>query len=148
MGYTLGLTALAWGAGALVLLAVYAPFGPWRNWWIQPLARVGTASYAIYLWHVPVRRWGGNLAAALTGVEAPTLGGLLLYVIGAVAVGWLMTLAVERPFLRLRDRLYRHGYPSAGGSPAAAAARTRARFMSLRRHCSRADADQSVRRAP
>ena len=106
MGYTLGLTALAWGAGALVLLAVYAPFGPWRDWWIRPLARVGGASYAIYLWQVPVRRWGGSLAAALTGVEVPTLGGLLLYVIGAVAVGWLMTIAVERPFLRLRDRRY------------------------------------------
>ena len=106
LGYTLGLTALAWGAGALVLLAVYAPFGPWRDWWIQPLARVGGASYAIYLWQVPVRRWGGNLGSALTGVEAPTLGGLLLYVLGALAVGWLMTIAVERPFLRLRDRLY------------------------------------------
>jgi peptidoglycan/LPS O-acetylase OafA/YrhL len=107
LGYTLGLTALAWGAGALVLLAVHAPFGPWGDWWVRPLARVGGASYAIYLWQVPVRRWGGSLAAAVTGVETPTLGGLLLYVVGAVAVGWLMTVAVERPFLALRDRRYR-----------------------------------------
>jgi peptidoglycan/LPS O-acetylase OafA/YrhL len=115
MGYTLGVTALAWGAGALVLLAVYAPFGSWRDWWVRPLARVGGASYAIYLWQVPVRRWGGSLATAVTGVATPTLGGLLLYVIGAVAVGWLMTFAVERPFLRLRDRRYRGTPPMPTG---------------------------------
>ena len=113
LGFTLGFTALAWSAGALVLLAVYAPFGPWRDWWIRPLAWVGAASYAIYLWHVPVRRWGGRLAADLTGVWAPTLGGIVLYVVAAVLVGWLMTVAVERPFLRFRDRRY----PGTGRAP-------------------------------
>jgi peptidoglycan/LPS O-acetylase OafA/YrhL len=104
--YTAGLTALYLGAGSLLLLARYAPFGAPRRALIAPLAWVGANSYAIYLWHVPVRKWGGGLLALATGQGSPTVLGLALYVAAAVAVGALMTSAIERPALAWRDRRF------------------------------------------
>lgn len=102
--YTLGFTLLYLGAGALLLLARYAPFGEFRGGLVAPLAWVGANSYAIYLWHVHVRDWGGGLLTLATGRTSPTVGGLLLYVVAAVLVGALMTWAIERPALAWRDR--------------------------------------------
>jgi peptidoglycan/LPS O-acetylase OafA/YrhL len=102
--FTLGLSSLYLGGGSLLLLARYAPFGAPRRSLVAPLAWVGANSYAIYLWHVPVREWGGGLLAVLTGQDAPTVAGLLLYVVGAVLFGAFMTRAIERPALAWRDR--------------------------------------------
>jgi peptidoglycan/LPS O-acetylase OafA/YrhL len=102
--FTVGLSTLYLGAGSLLLLARYSPFALGLSGLVAPLAWVGANSYAIYLWHVPVRQWGGGLLAWLTGQEAPTVGGLLLYVLGAVLFGAFMTRMVERPALAWRDR--------------------------------------------
>jgi peptidoglycan/LPS O-acetylase OafA/YrhL len=104
LGYTAGLTATYLGAGAILLLARYAPFGPPPGKLVAPLAWVGANSYAIYLWHVPVREWGGGLLALATRSGHPTVAGLLLYVVGAVLVGAFMTRMIERPALAWRDR--------------------------------------------
>ena len=104
--YTAGLSALYLGGGSLLLLARYAPFGAPRRGLIVPLAWVGANSYAIYLWHVPVRQWGGRLLALGTGQDTPTVPGLALYVVAAVVVGALMTRAIERPALAWRDRRF------------------------------------------
>lgn len=102
--FTAGLTLLYLGAGALLLLARYAPFGRPPYGLVAALAWVGANSYAIYLWHVPVRQWGGGLLALGTGHTSPTVPGLLLYVAAAVLVGAAMTWAIERPALAWRDR--------------------------------------------
>jgi peptidoglycan/LPS O-acetylase OafA/YrhL len=102
--FTVGLSMLYLGAGSLLLLARYSPFSVVPHGLVGPLAWVGANSYAIYLWHVPVRQWGGGLLASLTGQDTPTVGGLLLYVLGAVCFGAFMTRMVERPPLAWRDR--------------------------------------------
>ncbi len=104
LAYTAGLSGLYLAAGAFLLLARYAPFGmPSRNI-LGPLAWVGANSYAIYLWHVTVRNWGGGLAAHFTGQTTPTVPGLLLYAVAAVLFGAFMTRMIERPALAWRDR--------------------------------------------
>jgi peptidoglycan/LPS O-acetylase OafA/YrhL len=104
--YTAGLSALYLAAGALLLLARYAPFGlPLRSI-VGPLAWVGANSYAIYLWHVTVRQWGGGLLAVTTGQTSPTVPGLVLYVAAAVLFGAFMTRMIERPALAWRDRYF------------------------------------------
>jgi peptidoglycan/LPS O-acetylase OafA/YrhL len=70
------------------------------------LAFVGTYSYSIYLWHVPVEIFG------LRGIEAlspVTLSPALLtyvYIVISIPFGILMAHVIEFPVLRLRDRLF------------------------------------------
>jgi peptidoglycan/LPS O-acetylase OafA/YrhL len=71
-----------------------------------PAVWLGTRSYAIYLWHVPLialgeaRGWSPSMAA-LIGV--PT----------AIIVSEISYRLVERPFLRLKSRLH----PRPGPAP-------------------------------
>jgi peptidoglycan/LPS O-acetylase OafA/YrhL len=102
--YTAGFSTIYLGAGALLLLARYGPFNIPHRSVVAPLAWVGANGYAIYLWHVPVRDWGGGLLALGTGQHTPTPAGLLLYVVGAVLFGAFMTRMIERPALAWRDR--------------------------------------------
>jgi peptidoglycan/LPS O-acetylase OafA/YrhL len=71
---------------------------------------MGTRSYAIYLWHVPLITLGQARGlslplAALVGVPATML-------LAEFSYRW-----VERPFLRLKDRLH----PRIPAQPSAAA---------------------------
>jgi peptidoglycan/LPS O-acetylase OafA/YrhL len=102
---TVGLTGLYLGFGGLLMLAVYNGLG----WLPRPvgsaLAGIGVYSYSIYLWHVPIREWGGRLLTNFTHHEGLSLPGLLLYLVASVLVGIGMSKLVEIPFLRARDRL-------------------------------------------
>jgi peptidoglycan/LPS O-acetylase OafA/YrhL len=96
--YTIGLTALQFAAGALVLGALLSHWSPC----LAPLAWVGASSYSIYLWHMPVIHWGLPLLGSWD-----TYGlRLVTAVVGSVAVGIAMGRLVERPTLRLRDALW------------------------------------------
>jgi len=73
----------------------------WKGAW-RPLAVIGTYSYSIYLWHIPVRFFG---LGWLPGEAAPLTRAavyLALCIVAGVAAAWL----VERPFLALRDHLF------------------------------------------
>src|SRR5262249_46680857 len=124
---TVGFTALYVAFGALVLLAdAYPDFGSrGPRSLVLPaklLAAVGVYSYTIYLFHAVVLRLPGvgrlrdlirdhaGLSSSLAG-----WGDRVLFWALAVGGGVLLAHAVERPFLRLRDRLYpsrRRGEPS------------------------------------
>ncbi len=101
---TLGLSLLWVGSGCLVLWCYFAEGGPLlRSRPARWLAWVGAASYGIYLWHLP---WSHRIIEAL-GHHVPLSvpAQVALFVGLAIALGWLMTLAVERPALALRERL-------------------------------------------
>ena len=118
-----GLTLTLLGAAAF-LLALYTStsddLGPTRRV-ASPLVRllcwVGVFSYAIYLWHVTAM---GAVTKVTNRVIVEPLGesqlswllSVVVIVSFALAVGILATLAVERPILRMRDRLAPSRAPS------------------------------------
>jgi peptidoglycan/LPS O-acetylase OafA/YrhL len=117
--------ALGWNAvtpvigGALLIAGLVSGGAPGigRVFAAAPAVWLGTRSYAIYLWHVPLialgeaRGWPQWLAA-LVGV--PTA-----IIVSGVSYRW-----VERPFLRLKARL--HPRPTPDDAQTAPASRIRA----------------------
>ena len=93
--HTFGLTAHALGSGAVLLLALS---GSWHS---RPLGFIGTHSYSIYLWHMPIRFFG----VALLPTATPPLPVFLAYLVFSVVAGVVAARLIERPFLALRDRL-------------------------------------------
>ena len=63
----------------------------------RPLALLGTASYSLYLWHLP-------LIEAIGSAEWSFLGLLAVAGPACVAVAFVSYRLVEEPFLRLRTR--------------------------------------------
>jgi peptidoglycan/LPS O-acetylase OafA/YrhL len=102
IGTTVGFTVAYVTAAALLLLVYKAAWVPKARVISVPMAFLGRYSYGIYIWHV--------FAAATTVHllhldEASPVGQVLRYGV-AIAVGVLATVAVEKPVLRLRDRLF------------------------------------------
>ena len=99
---TWGLTVNSLAAAAILvgLLHVRLP----ASCAVRATAALGRASYAVYLWHIPWVLLGLPQLEALTGPLdfAPRVAA---YLGGSVGLGLLMTWFVERPALRLRDRL-------------------------------------------
>jgi len=102
--YSLGFTQIYIGSGCIVsaLLVRGIP----RNALTVLMAKIGTYSYSIYLWHLAVRRWGINWSADLYGESLSPLAELSIYVFGSILIGVLMSKLVEFPVLKLRDRLF------------------------------------------
>lgn len=70
--------------------------------WVRAMAKVGTWSYGIYLWHLEIL---GRLEHYGMGKLPPEL----LWVLGlgaSIGVGALVTQWIERPVLRMRDRFF------------------------------------------
>lgn len=106
--HTLGFALLYVGFGSILLLALlWAP--PVPGVLKAPLAPLGAAmayvgrnSYAIYLWHFPVQK----LLRPLVAGVMPDAAGFAIYIAGSMALGIVSTRLIERPSLRLRDRLF------------------------------------------
>ncbi|MCB0765718.1 MAG: acyltransferase [Flavobacteriales bacterium] len=102
--YTIGLST-AYIAGMIAVgLAVTAEGHParWRPI-TTPLAWVGGISYNTYLWHLFVL-----LVIEMVADGAGMSGGsleLVLFIIAALITGWVTTRLIERPALRLRNRI-------------------------------------------
>lgn len=101
---TAGLTSNFLGCALLILLMLErrrGGIGP-RPWWFRAGAVVGGWSYCIYLWHL---EWIGRAAFYGQG-RLPWWLLMAVSGIGSVATGALLTWVIERPALRLRDRLF------------------------------------------
>ena len=107
---TAGYTTLALGFGAVVALAAAGDAGSWvvRCLSVSPLRTLGRYSYALYLFHVPVRRFIRDeyfpVASFPTWFDSPLPGQLLFYVVAtapAFAVAWLSWHLYERRWLAL-----------------------------------------------
>ena len=106
--HTLGLTGFYFASGVLLMFALR-----WKSAW-RPLAFIGTYSYSIYLWHIPVRFFGLGWLPRDTAQLTRAAAYLALSIVtGIVAAG-----LVERPFLALRDRLFATRSQPATGGPA------------------------------
>jgi peptidoglycan/LPS O-acetylase OafA/YrhL len=101
--WTCGYTLNWLGAGCLLLACSGTALGTGALG--QCLAAIGQRSYSIYLWH-PVTAWvAGKLFNPMATLVGWT-GWVLVYLGGAVAVGWFAAWALEFPLLRLRDRYF------------------------------------------
>jgi peptidoglycan/LPS O-acetylase OafA/YrhL len=104
IGSTVGFTVAYLTAGALLLLLYRAAWVPRARWITAPMALLGRYSYGIYIWHV----FAAELALDLlpgAGPAPETASAQAVKYGAAVVVGVLATVAVEKPVLRLRDRL-------------------------------------------
>jgi peptidoglycan/LPS O-acetylase OafA/YrhL len=111
---SVGYTALALLFAALLALAVLAPPTSRlaRALSAPPLRMFGRYSYALYLFHVPVRRFIRDeyfpVASFPTWLDSPLPGQLLFYVVAtapALALAWVSWHALEAPILKLRRRV-------------------------------------------
>ena len=102
IGTTIGFTVAYLTAAALLLLVYKAAWVGKARVLSVPMAFLGRYSYGIYIWHIFV---AATLVHVLHLDEASPIGQVLRYGV-AIAVGVLATVAVEKPVLRLRDRLF------------------------------------------
>lgn len=70
------------------------------------MAWIGARSYNIYLWHMPWLFWLNPMLCRHLGIQDNWALCTALYLAGSVILGTLMTTAVERPFLRIRDSIF------------------------------------------
>ena len=107
---TAGYSALALGYAGIVTLAAGGPADSWldRFFRFSALRMLGRYSYALYLFHVPVRRFIRDeyfpVASFPTWLGSPLPGQLLFYVAAtapALALAWISWHLYERQWLAL-----------------------------------------------
>jgi peptidoglycan/LPS O-acetylase OafA/YrhL len=91
------------GSGMILMAAVAHEWKPTRL--ITFVARMGSYSYSIYLWHAVVLIWGVPIIERTIGVSFNPWIDIALYMVASVALGVLMGRMIELPCLRLRDRV-------------------------------------------
>ncbi len=117
---TYGFTLIYLGSGGLLVAALGCRPPVTRI--ANGAAYLGSHSYSIYLWHMPVAVWGGALLARLPGPYNSWFLYAFVYLAGTVVLGTTMATLIEFPVLRLRDRLF----PSRGAPLSTAATGGRA----------------------
>ncbi|MEH3119506.1 MAG: acyltransferase [Methylorubrum populi] len=115
----LGYTLAAVGSG----FAILALHGSRHRFFASPAARalaiIGLYSYPMYIWHNGIGNRITPRLAEIAGITSPDLVVIAKYALSillAIAIG----LAVEQPFMRLRDRLFSRPGPKpveASGPP-------------------------------
>ena len=108
------------GSGFLVIAAIRWKTSDSRL--VQSIAGLGAASYSIYLWHMPVARWGHRFVSKAIGFDSFYLY-LFNAVVGACVFGWLLNRLIENPILLIRDRLFPSHSRAVSGSDKSTAAK-------------------------
>ena len=118
LGSTLGFTIAYATAAAFILLLYDAAWVTRARWLTAPVAALGRYSYGIYIWHI----FAADLALGRLGLDygsGTPLAQAVKYG-AAISVGVAATALLERPALRLRERLLpaRRDEPRAGTAAA------------------------------
>ncbi len=104
---TIGVTLLALGCAGWVAIAVnassHSDIRPARIW--RAARFIGFYSYAIYLWHLPVKKLLPKFYERLPGDVPGEATQYLLYFGGSIALAILTSRLLEFPLLQWRDRL-------------------------------------------
>ena len=101
---TIGLTTVNLGFGILCMIGVITE--PIKSTQLsRPLflsyrfiCITGVYSYSVYLWHLTVKDYIGLLTLS------PTIF-FIAYILFSLVIGFLMSVLIEKPFLKLKDRL-------------------------------------------
>ena len=105
---TIGLTLNYLGFGGLIITAMVAYQDRAMPRPMALLAKMGSFSYSIYLWHSAVAFLTARHLPARIGWPAT----LAIYLVGSVLLGILAAKLIELPCLRLRERLLPSRVPS------------------------------------
>jgi peptidoglycan/LPS O-acetylase OafA/YrhL len=105
--HTFGFTLVYLGAGAVLLCSLFKSNTTWPSFWNNGfLHSIGIASYSIYLWHLPIYNGTKRILESTYAGDHKFLILALTYLGGSYLAGRLTFLFVERPILRLRQRLF------------------------------------------
>ncbi|MEO6259381.1 MAG: acyltransferase [Thermoanaerobaculia bacterium] len=100
--YTFGFSFL-WIGGALLLFCLAAPEER-QGKGFRSLAFLGSRSYSIYLWHMPMAAWGIGTPMRFLFGGFNWYYYVATYLVGSALLGILMASLIEYPVLRYRDR--------------------------------------------
>lgn len=104
LGNTIGYTVAYLTGGAFLLFLHGASWVTRAGWLSRPVAMLGRYSYGIYIWHLLAAQVVLDRLPGLDYGSATPLAQLAKFG-AAIVVGVVATVLVERPVLRLRDRL-------------------------------------------
>jgi peptidoglycan/LPS O-acetylase OafA/YrhL len=102
---TLGLSLVNIGFGVFTLLSLDPKLNSINNpnkilsFVINFIALIGVHSYSVYLWHLNAKHFIGLL------LEPTSAGAIILYFILAISLGIGLSLIIEKPILKLRDKI-------------------------------------------
>ena len=110
--HTIGLSLLYFGFGTILVLMVL-----WKNTnsfmekiiskpLYRGITRVGFYSYSIYLWHVMVLQYILPWIRNLLGFEPPIRVEFIYYCFLSIAIGIIISRAIELPTLAIRDKYF------------------------------------------
>jgi peptidoglycan/LPS O-acetylase OafA/YrhL len=116
LGVTLGFTVAYLTAAAFLLSLYGARWVPRARLLTAPMAALGRYSYGVYIWHIAAAEFVLGLLPGDAYHHGTPIVQMLKYG-SAIAVGVVATRLVEKPVLRLRDRMlparpYRRGDPA------------------------------------
>ena len=101
--HTIGFPMLFVGSGCLLTAAIARPWKPTLP--VVWLARLGSYSYSIYLWHAVVLFWVVPLIEQRLTGDLNDWFAVAVYMVLSLALGVYMGRLIEQPCLALRDRL-------------------------------------------
>lgn len=104
LGATLGYTVAYLTGAAFLLLLHGAAWVPRAGWLTRPVAALGRYSYGIYIWHLFAAQLALDWLPGLDQNSSGPAAQLVKYGV-AVLAGVAATRLLERPVLRLRERL-------------------------------------------
>jgi peptidoglycan/LPS O-acetylase OafA/YrhL len=105
--YTVGFTCVYVGFGTMLLLSLYKEVDRKRaepGLALRSIAWMGTYSYTLYLWHVPLAQLFAFLAPKVGMVNQYELHAV--YFVTCIVIGVVTTKMVEIPVLKFRERFF------------------------------------------